>query len=144
MNKVILIGRLTNDPEIKNTQAGKQVASYRLAVDRPYKTDGQAEADFLSCVAWGNNATFASSYLKKGMKIAVEGRIQTRSYDGSDGKKVYVTEIMIDRQEFCESKQADTMHKPSSEKPDAGKSEPFSTGYNPEAFTAVESDDLPF
>ena len=106
MNKVILIGRLVADPELRSTQSGKSVASYRLAVDRKVKQDGQPDADYLNCVVWGKGAEFASTYLHKGTKIAIEGRIQTRSYDGSDGKKVYVTEILVEQHEFCESKKA--------------------------------------
>ena len=106
MNKVILIGRLTADPEIRATQSGKTVASYRLAVDRAFKSESQPEADFINCVAFGKGAEFAEKYLHKGMKIALEGRIQTRSYDDRDGKKVYVTEIIVDHHEFCESKKA--------------------------------------
>lgn len=104
MNKVILIGRLAADPEIRFTQSGKCVASYRLAVDRAYKSDGQPDADFINCVAWGKNGEFCEKYLHKGVKIAVEGRIQTRSYDDKDGKKVYVTEVIVEHHEFCESK----------------------------------------
>lgn len=104
MNKVILIGRLCSDVEVRRTNSGKAVASYRLAVDRPYKQEGQPEADFLNCVAFDKNGEFAGNYLHKGIKIAVEGRIQVRTYDGNDGKKVYVTEIIVDRHEFCEKK----------------------------------------
>lgn len=103
MNKVILIGRLVADPEIRYTQSGKAVASYRLAVDRPFKQDGQQEADFINCVAWGNTGEFAGNYLRKGTKIAVEGRIQTGSYE-KDGVKHYTTDIVVDRHEFCESR----------------------------------------
>lgn len=106
MNKVILIGRLTADPDIRRTQSGKCVASYRLAVDRPFKSDGQPEADFISCVAWGKSGEFCQRYLHKGMKIAVEGRIQTRTYDDKDGKKVYVTEVIVEHHEFCEGKRS--------------------------------------
>ena len=104
MNKVILIGRLCADVELRRTQSGKAVASYRLAVDRQFKQDGQPEADFLNCVAFGSNGEFAGKYLTKGMKIAVEGRIQTRTYDDKDGKRVYVTEIIVEHHEFCEKK----------------------------------------
>ena len=105
MNKVILIGRLVADPELRNTQSGKSVASYRLAVDRQGKQDGQPDADFLNCVTWGKNAEFASKHLSKGTKIAVEGRIQTGSYE-KDGVKHYTTDIIVERHEFCESKKA--------------------------------------
>lgn len=104
MNKVILIGRLAADPEIRFTQSNKCVASYRLAVDRAFKAEGQPDADFIGCVAWGKNGEFCQKYLHKGMKIALEGRIQTRSYDDKDGKKVYVTEVIVDHHEFCESR----------------------------------------
>lgn len=103
MNKVILIGRLVADPEIRYTQSGKAVASYRLAVDRPFKQDGQQEADFINCVAWGKTGEFAGNYLRKGTKIAVEGRIQTGNYE-KDGVKHYTTDIVVDRHEFCESR----------------------------------------
>ena len=105
MNKVILIGRLTSDPEVRNTQTGTAVARYKLAVDRPRKKEGQQEADFISCVAWDRGAEFASRYLSKGTKIAVEGRIQTGSYE-KDGVKHYTTDIVVERHEFCESKSA--------------------------------------
>ncbi len=105
MNKVILIGRLVADPEVRNTQSGTAVASYRMAVDRQRKKEGQPDADFISCVAWDSRAEFASRYLHKGIKIAVEGRIQTGSYE-KDGVKHYTTDIIIDRHEFCESKNA--------------------------------------
>lgn len=103
MNKVILIGRLVADPEIRYTQSGKAVASYRLAVDRPFKQDGQQETDFINCVAWGKTGEFAGNYLHKGTKIAIEGRIQTGSYE-KDGVKHYTTDIVVDRHEFCESR----------------------------------------
>lgn len=103
MNKVILIGRLVADPEIRYTQSGKTVASYRLAVDRPFKQEGQQETDFINCVAWGKTGEFAGNYLHKGTKIAIEGRIQTGSYE-KDGVKHYTTDIVVDRHEFCESR----------------------------------------
>ena len=106
MNKVFLIGRLCADPEIRYTQNQKPVASYRLAVDRQYKQDGQPATDFLNCVAWNRSAEFVSNNLVKGTKIAIEGRIQTRTYEDKDGKKVYVTEIVVDHHEFCESRAA--------------------------------------
>lgn len=131
MNKVVLIGRLTADPDIRRTQSGKCVASYRLAVDRPFKSDGQPEADFINCVAWGKNGEFCQRYLHKGMKIALEGHIQTRTYDDKDGKKVYVTEVIVEHHEFCESKRsADS----------GGYAEPA------QGFTEIDEDDgdLPF
>lgn len=108
MNKVILIGRLCADVELRRTSSGKAVANYRLAVDRQFKQEGQPEADFLNCVAFANQGEFAGKHLHKGMKIAVEGRIQTRSYEDRESKKVYITEIVVDRHEFCESKNSNT------------------------------------
>lgn len=102
---MILIGRLTVDPEIRVTNSGKKVASYRMAVDRNVKTEGQPESDFINCTAWGKAGEFAEKYLHKGMKIAIEGRIQTGSYE-KDGVKRYTTEIIVDRHEFCESKRS--------------------------------------
>jgi single-strand DNA-binding protein len=99
MNKVILIGRLTDNPEVRYSNKGDEalaVARYRLAVDRI----GEG-ADFISCVAFGKQGEFAEKYLKKGTKVAVEGRIQTGSYE-KDGKKVYTTDIVVERHEFCE------------------------------------------
>ena len=107
MNTVALTGRLTKDPDIRYTAGEKStcVARYSLAVDRTYKKDGQPTADLINCVAFGKNGEFAEKYLKKGTKIAVTGSIQTGSYTNRDGNKVYTTDVIIDRQEFCESRQ---------------------------------------
>ena len=110
MNKTILSGRLTKDPETRYTQAAEPMAvsRYTLAVDRPGKKDGQQNADFISCVAFGKNGQFAEKYLKKGTKIIVEGHIQTGSFTNKEGKKVYTTDVVVDRQEFCEGKREET------------------------------------
>lgn len=100
---MILIGRLTADPEIFTTGSGKKYAKYRLAVDRPNKTDGGQNADFISCIAWEKGADFVERYLSKGTKIAIEGRIQTGSYE-KDGVKHYTTDIVVERHEFCEKR----------------------------------------
>ena len=101
MNRVDLIGRLTRDPEVTN--GSTQIAKYTLAVDRKFKKEGQPDTDFISIVAFGKSAEFAGKYFKKGMKVAVIGRIQTGSYE-KDGKKIYTTDIVAEDQEFCESK----------------------------------------
>lgn len=107
MNKVILIGRLTKDVETR--YAGETaVARYSLAVDRKFKKDGEQTADFINCVAFGKQGEFAEKYLKKGMKIAVTGRIQTGSYTNKDGQKVYTTDVVVEEHEFCESKASGT------------------------------------
>lgn len=106
MNKVHLIGRLTKDPDVRYTQANEPtaIARYSLAVDRRTKRDGEQNADFINCVAFGRNGEFAEKYLHKGMKIAVTGRIQTGNYTDKDGKKVYTTDIVVEEHDFCESK----------------------------------------
>ena len=108
MNKVELIGRLTRDADVRNTQnqngENLVIARYTLAIDRRGKDAG---ADFISCVAFGKNAEFAEKYLHQGMKIAVSGRIQTGNYTNKDGQKVYTTDVVVEEQEFCESKASD-------------------------------------
>lgn len=109
MNKVILMGRLTKDPEVKYTQTSEPmaIARYNLAVDRPgKKEEGKPSADFISCVAFGKRGEFAEKYLRKGMKIALSGRIQTGSYTAQDGSKRYTTDVIVDEHYFCESKKA--------------------------------------
>lgn len=105
MNKVVLIGRLTKDPELRYTASNVAAASFTLAVNRTFQNqNGVREADFINIVMWRKQAETAKKYLSKGSLIAVEGRIQTRNYDGADGKKVYVTEVVADNFEFLESK----------------------------------------
>lgn len=108
MNKVILMGRLTKDPEVRYSQGENPmaIARYSIAVDRRggrNNTDGQT-ADFINCVAFGKAAEFTEKYLRKGTKIAVTGRIQTGSYTNKDGVKVYTTDVVVEEQEFAESK----------------------------------------
>lgn len=103
MNKVILIGRLTKDPDVRRSQGGKAIARYTLAVDRWGK---EKAADFIQCVAFDKKGEFAEQYFHKGMKIAITGRIQTGKYTNKDGQTVYTTDVIIDEQEFCESKGA--------------------------------------
>lgn len=108
MNKVILMGRLTRDPEISYSQNANNtcIARYTLAVDRRFKQEGGQEADFLSCVVFGKGAEFAEKYLHKGIKIVVVGRLETGSYTNKDGVKVYTTTVVVEEQEFAESKSA--------------------------------------
>ena len=108
MNKTILMGRLTKDPDVRYSQGenSRAIARYTLAVDRRrVNADGQRDADFISCVAFDRAAEFAERYLHKGSKIAVTGRIQTGSYTNRDGQKVYTTDVIIEEQEFAESRQ---------------------------------------
>lgn len=103
MNKTVLIGRLTRDVEVINAGA-TLVARYTLAVDRKFKREGEQTADFIPCIAFGRNAEFAQKYLTKGKKIAIVGRIQTGSYTKQDGTKAYTTDVVVEEQEFVESK----------------------------------------
>lgn len=108
MNKVILMGRLTRDPEVRYSQGenAMAVARYTLAVERSFKRDGEQTADFIGCIAFGKSGEFAEKYLRKGTKIAISGRIQTGSYTNKDGQKVYTTDVVVEQQEFAESKAA--------------------------------------
>ena len=109
MNKVILMGRLTRDPEVRYSQGenATAVARYTLAVDRRFnRNNDEQTADFINCVAFGRSGEFAEKYLHKGTKIAVTGRIQTGSYTNKDGVKVYTTDVVVEDQEFAESKNA--------------------------------------
>lgn len=108
MNKVILMGRLCADPEVRYSQNENQtaVARYRLAVDRRFKREGDQTADFIPCVAFGKAAQFAEYYLHRGTKIIITGRIQTGSYTNKDGQKIYTTDVVVEDQEFAESKGA--------------------------------------
>lgn len=109
MNKVILMGRLTKDPDIRYGGANNScVARYSLAVVRKFKQDGQPDADFINCVAFGKNGEFAEKYLHKGTKIVACGRIQTGSYTNRDGQKVYTTDVVVEEQEFAENKASGT------------------------------------
>jgi single-strand DNA-binding protein len=104
LNRVILIGRLTKDPELRYTPAGVAVAQFTLAVDRPFSGQGgQKETDFIPVVVWRQLAETCSNYLRKGRLTAAEGRIQVRNYEGSDGKRVYITEVVADNVRFLES-----------------------------------------
>lgn len=103
MNKVILIGRLTRDPEVRQN-GDTAIARYSLAVDRRFKRDNEPTADFINCVVFGKAAEFAQKYFAKGTKIAVTGRIQTGSYTNKDGQTVYTTDVIVEEQEFAESK----------------------------------------
>lgn len=139
MNKVILMGRLTRDPEVRYTGANNQmaVARYSLAVDRRFKREGEPTADFINCVAFGKGAEFTENYLKKGTKIVVTGRIQTGSYTNKDGQKVYTTDVVVEEQEFAESKNAS-----------AGATASAPTGQKDTSFMNVPDDlgseELPF
>ena len=108
MNKVVLMGRLPRDPDVRYSQGETPlaIARYTLAVDRRFKRNGEQDADFINCVAFGRTAEFAEKYLKQGTKMVVSGRIQTGSYTNRDGVKDYTTEVVIEEQDIAESKAA--------------------------------------
>ena len=106
MNRIILLGRLVKDPDVKVTTSGKTVCTFTLAVDRPFQgKNGQREADFINVITFNRTAELCGNSLKKGHRALVEGRLQIRSYDGKDGNKHYVTEVIADRVEFIERKE---------------------------------------
>ncbi|MCH3915191.1 MAG: single-stranded DNA-binding protein [Acidaminococcaceae bacterium] len=109
MNRIILMGRLTRDPEVRITPTEKTVCTFTLAVDRPFTSkDGQREADFINIVVWGKSAELCGNNVSKGQRLLVEGRLQLRNYVAKDGNKRYVTEVIADRIEFVERKSSGT------------------------------------
>ena len=104
MNKVILMGRLTRDPEVSSSTSGTTFARYSIAVDRRFKREGEPDADFFNCTSFGKQAEFVERYLKKGTKVVVSGRLQNNNYTNKDGQKVYDVRIMVEDIEFAESK----------------------------------------
>ena len=105
INRVVLVGRLTKDPELKYTQSGVAVCRFTLACNRPFKSEGgEQQADFIQCVAWRKQAENISNFLNKGSLAGVDGRIQTGSFEGQDGKRVFTTEVVADSTQFLEPK----------------------------------------
>jgi single-strand DNA-binding protein len=105
MNKVILLGRMVKDPELKATTSGTSVCSFTVACDRKYTKQGEErKADFINCVAWQQSAESISKFFKKGQRIALEGRLEVRTWEGNDGKTNYATEVIVENWEFCQSK----------------------------------------
>src|SRR5690625_2120573 len=141
LNRVVLVGRLTKDPELKYTANGVTVANFTNACNRPYKNQqGEQEADFINCVAWRKPAENLANYMKKGGLIGVDGRIQTRSYEGQDGKKVYVTEVVAENVQFLESRNS----QPKQQRVDVYNNEvKQAQQFNGEQID-VSDDDLPF
>lgn len=149
MNKVILMGRLTRDPEVRYS-AGENalaIARYTLAVDRRFRRDGDASADFISCVAFGRSAEFAEKYFRQGLKIAITGRIQTGSYTNRDGQKVYTTEVVVEDQEFAESKAASDNYAASHPQRSTAPSMPSPSAASADGFMNIPDgidEELPF
>lgn len=148
MNKVILMGRLTRDPEVRYSQGDNAtaIARFTLAVDRRIKRDNEASADYINCVSFGRSAEFAEKYFHKGTKIVIVGRIQTGSYTNKDGQKVYTTDIVIEEQDFAESKAA-------SQQNNSGNTQNTSNSWqtqqpkpqtSPDGFMSAGDEELPF
>src|SRR5690625_4934080 len=111
MNRVVLVGRLTRDPDLRYTPNGVAAANFNIACNRPFRNQqGEQEADVINCVVWRKAAESLANYMKKGSMIGVDGRVQTRSYEGQDGKMVYVTEVMAESVQFLEPKGASQQH----------------------------------
>lgn len=150
MNKVILMGRLTKDPEIRYSQSAEPVcvARYTLAVNRRFKRDGEPDADFINCVAFGRAGEFAEKYLAKGKQMLISGRLTVRSWDDQNGQKHWTTEVVVEDHEFAESKSAEGRGNAPS------NSGPYATPQNmappsvPDGFSAItetiDDEDLPF
>ena len=162
INRVVLVGRLTKDPELRKTQSGTSVVSFSLAVNRRVQTSGQPDADFINCVAWNRLADLMCQYLHRGSLIGVEGRIQTRNYENNQGQRVYVTEVVADNVQFLEPKNtqhaqpnpygANTYAQPQAAMDPYGQAassmpaaqDPFGADFDANDTLDISSDDLPF
>lgn len=147
MNKAILMGRLTRDPEIRYSQGEIPVAiaRYTLAVNRKFKRDGEADADFINCVAFGKQGEFAEKFMKKGQMICICGRIQVRSYDDQTGQKRWVTEIVVEEQSFAESKSSFEARTKNNNNEDDDNSNSGSTQNDDNGvLDELDEEDLPF
>ena len=149
MNKVILMGRLTRDPEVRYTPGENSfaIARYTLAVDRKIRKDGDATADFINCVVFGRSAEFVEKYFRKGLKITIAGRIQTGSYTNRDGQKVYTTEVVVEDQEFAESKASSDSYAASHPRTSAPEASMPNPGTAAEGFMNIPDgidEELPF
>jgi single-strand DNA-binding protein len=142
MNRVVLVGRLTKDPELKYTPNGVPVANFTLAVNRPFTSQGgEKETDFINVVVWRKPAENVANFLKKGSLAGVDGRIQTRNYEGQDGKRVYVTEVQAESVQFLEPKGSSGQTPKPENKPQTGIDEdPFAGNGQ----INITDDDLPF
>lgn len=159
INRVVLVGRLTRDPELRKTQNGTSVCSFTMAVNRRVQSQGQPEADFINCVAWNRVADLMTQYLHKGSLIGLEGRIQTRNYENQQGQRVYVTEVVADNVQFLEPKNAQSNYTAPTQNdygmnqgfaqntysaPAQNNDNSFDSNFNAEDTLDIASDDLPF
>lgn len=148
MNKVILMGRLTRDPEVRYSQGenATAIARFTLAVDRRIKRDNEASVDYINCVSFGRSAEFAEKYFHKGTKIVIAGRIQTGNYTNKDEQKVYTTDIVIEEQDFAESKAASQQNNSGNTKntSNSRQTQQPNQQTSSDGFMSADDDDLPF
>lgn len=145
MNKALLIGRLTRDPELKSTSTGRNVCQFSIAVNRNFtNANGEREADFINCVVWDKQAENLVKYQKRGNQIAVDGRIQTRNYEDKDGKRVYVTEILANSISFLDSKGTNTSSNDFNSLPEPPREDSVSSSSNMNNMETVSVDKDPF
>ena len=143
MNKIMLIGRLVKDPDLRYTQGGTAVANFTLAVNRRFANQsGEREADFINCQAWQKTAEFVANYFKKGQQMALEGRLQVRSYDGNDGQKRWVTEVVAEQIEFVGSKNGSNSNSAGSTTGGSGYGSEPELGWGQDV--PFDDNDLPF
>lgn len=140
-NRAVLVGRLTKDPELRFTPNGIAVTTFTLAVNRPFKNaNGEQEADFINIVVWKKAAENVANYTSKGSLVAIDGRIQTRSYENKDGQRVYVTEVVADSVQFLETKKREAQQQNSQQRYTSDQGAPFQGGQPVD----ISDDDLPF
>lgn len=140
-NRAVLVGRLTKDPELRFTPNGIAVTTFTLAVNRPFKNaNGEQEADFINIVVWKKAAENVANYTSKGSLVAIDGRIQTRSYENKDGQRVYVTEVVADSVQFLETKKREAQQQNSQQRYTSDPGTPFQGGQSVD----ISDDDLPF
>lgn len=142
INTVTLVGRMTKDCDLKYTgNSGKAVGNFTLAVNRPFKNaQGENEADFINCTVWGKSAENLANFMRKGSQVGVIGRIQTRNFEGQDGKRVFVTEVVADQVAFLESKK-ESNNQPNNQQQKPNSDDPFKGNGKP---INISDDDLPF
>ena len=140
INRVVLVGRLTKDPVLRKTAAGTSITSFTVACNRRFKQEGQPDADFVNCVAWNKVADNVNKYTHKGSLVAVDGRIQTRSYDDQQGKRVYVTEIVAENVQFLDNKNASN----NENHDNTVQNDTYQNDFARSDTLHIESDDLPF
>ncbi|MGS4170777.1 single-stranded DNA-binding protein [Staphylococcus pseudintermedius] len=142
INRVVLVGRLTKDPEFRTTPSGVSVATFTLAVNRNYKNkNGEQQADFINCIVFRKQAENVNNYLSKGNLAGVDGRLQSRSYENQEGRRIFVTEVICDSVQFLESKNNNQSNNQQQRGQAPAQDNPFTNSNNP---IDIDDEDLPF